>query len=101
MDTVSAHGGLVHVVFSVNSLPSNGITALIENSHKLITCNIIAVDRVYDREGMKVNLKVLKAALKANYSYRKLFTCGSLRLIQENRTYIQYIEDFLGNTDLV
>ena len=102
MDTVSAHGGLVHVVFAVNSVPSEGITALIENSHKLLTCNIITVDQVYNREGMRVNLKVLKAALKAKYSRRKLFTCGNLHLIQENKQYVQYaVEEFLEDTDLV
>lgn len=101
MNTVSAHGGLVHVVLSVNSVPSEGITALIENSHKLITCNIFTVTQVYDSEGMKVNLKVLKATLKAKLARRKLFTCGNLRLVQENRTYIRYLEEFLENTDLV
>ena len=101
MDTVSAHGGLVHVVLAVNSVSSRGITALIENSHKLITCNIITVDQVYNREGTKVNLKVLKATLKAKYSHRKLFTCGNLRLTQEKITYFRYLEDFLENTDLL
>ena len=43
--TVSPYGGLVHVVFAVNSVPSEGITALIESSHKLIACNIITADR--------------------------------------------------------
>lgn len=101
MDTVSAHGGLVHVVLSINSVPSEGVTALIENSHKLITCNIFAYSEVYDSEGMKVNLKVLKATLKAKYPNRKLFTCGSLRLVQESSKYIGYVEEFLENTDLV
>ena len=101
MDTVSAHGGLVHVVFAVGSVPSEGITALINNSHKLITFNIITADQVYDKEGMKVNLKALKAALKAKYSRRKLFMCGNLRLIQENITCVQNVEEFLENTDLV
>ena len=102
IDTVSAHGGLVHVVFAVNSVPSEGITALIENSHKLLTCNIITVDQVYDREGMRVNLKVLKVALKAKYSRRKLFTCGNLHLIQENKQYVQNaVEEFLEDTDLM
>ena len=67
---MSAHGGLVHVVLSINSVPSNGITTLIENSHKLITCNIFTVDQVYDSEGMKVNLKGLKGTLKAKFSQK-------------------------------
>lgn len=101
LDTVSAHGGLVHVVLSINSVPSEGITALVENSHKLITCNIFTVTQVYDNIGMKVNLKGLKATLKAKFSRRKLFTCGNLRLVQENSTYIHYLDEFFEDTDFV
>ena len=101
LDTVSAHGGLVHVVLSINSVPSEGITALVENSHKLITCNIFTVTQVYDSEGMKVNLKGLKAKLKGKFSRRKLFTCGNLRLVQENSTYIHYLDEFFEDTDFV
>ena len=101
LDTVSAHGGLVHVVLSINSVPSEGITALVQNSHKLITCNIFTVTQVYDSGGMKVNLKSLKATLKAKFSRRKLFTCGNLRLVQENSTYIHYLDEFFEDTDFV
>ena len=99
LDTVSAHGGLVHVVLSINSVPREAIVALVENSHKLLTCNIFTVTQVYDSEGMKVNLKGLKATLKAKFSHRKLFTCGNLRLVQENRTYIHYLDEFFEDSD--
>jgi len=101
MDTVSAHGGLVHVFFSVNSVPGEGITALIENSQKLLTCNIFTITQVHNSKGVKVNLKVLKATLKASFSQRKLFTCGNLRLVQESRACSDYLDEYLENTDLV
>ena len=85
------------MILSVNSAPSKGITALVENSHKLITCNIFTITEVYDCEGMKVNLKDLKAALKAKFSHRKLFTCGNLRLVQ-NTTRINYLDEFFEDT---
>ena len=37
MSTISAHGGLVHVVLDVNSVTSEGITALIMNAPNLLT----------------------------------------------------------------
>ena len=97
LDTVSAHGGLIHVILSVNSARSKGITALVENSRKLITCNIFTITEVYDSEGMKVNSKDLKATLKAKFSHRKLFTCGNLRLVQ-NTTRINYWDEFYEGT---
>ena len=42
MDTISAHGGLVHVVLCVFSVTTVGITTLIANSPKLETCHIYA-----------------------------------------------------------
>ena len=92
LDTVSAHGGLVHVILSFNSVPSEGIAILIENSPKLITCNIFAFTKVYDNQG-KVNLKRLKVALKAKFPRRKLFTCGNLRLVQDNTILDNYFDD--------
>ena len=86
LDSVSTHGGLIHVVLCVNSVPSKGIAALVKNSPKLITCNIFTITEVYDSEGMNVNLKDFKATLKAKFSHRKLFTCGNLRLAR-NPTY--------------
>ena len=38
MKAVSAHGGLIHVVFLVNSVSFSGITTLINNSPNLLTC---------------------------------------------------------------
>jgi len=40
LQSISAHGGLVHVVLSAITLYDDGITALIENSPNLITCHM-------------------------------------------------------------
>ena len=98
LDSVSAHGGLIHVVLCVNSVPSKGITALVENSHKLITCNIFTITEVYDSEGMNVNLKDLKASLKAKFSHRKLFTCGNLRLARNPTHSLHNLDECFEDT---
>ena len=37
MSTISAHGGLVHVVLCVRSVTSEGVTVLVRNSPNLLT----------------------------------------------------------------
>ena len=80
MNTVSAHGGLVHVVLSVHFVTQNGIIALIENSLHLIVFHIhirtLAVWRIL------FNIKGFNSTLEKKYSNRKLFLCGSYRLIK-------------------
>ena len=93
LDTVSAHGELKHVLLSFNSVPSEGITILIENSPKLITCLIFMYTKVYDSQGTKVNLKGFKVTLKEKFPHRKLFTCGSLRLVQGNTILDNHFDD--------
>ena len=42
LQSISAHGGLLHVVLSAIRLYDDGITTLIENSPNLITCHLYA-----------------------------------------------------------
>ena len=69
MTSVSAHGGLVHVVMSVHSLNVDGITSLVRNSTQLITLHLCAFlcTMAY------VDIDVL---LKKKFWNRKLFTAG-------------------------
>jgi len=80
MHLVSAHGGLVHVILSVNFVTQNGITALIENSPNLITCHIHV--RTGTMWRILFNPKDFKSRLQRKYSHRKLFLCGRFHLVK-------------------
>ena len=83
MEAVSAHGGLEHVVFVVNSMTIDGIATLVKNSPILITCRIIVLQTMNDEqsEAEIPNLEVLNSTLKKRYSTRKLFTtAGSYQI---------------------
>ena len=104
MDTVSAHGGLVHVVLRCLSVTTKGVTALIANSPKLMTCHIYA--HVISSEGVQFNHRGFFSALKKKFPKRKLFSCGSCNLTQGRSIYLKHdaLNDFLmeeHNTDLV
>ncbi|XP_065907093.1 uncharacterized protein [Dysidea avara] len=73
MTSVSAHGGLVHVVMSVKSLTFEGITSLVRNSPKLITLYL----RAYNVNG---NVENFNASLKKMFYSRKLFSTGHYML---------------------
>ena len=117
MDTVSAHGGLIHVVFLVQSVSSEGITTLIRNSPNLLTF------RLYEREkhisSYTLDLgsyyyRSLSASLSEKFAGRKLFTSGLFSIVQQEHNYLVYLhtdtcydstyDDFdkwLQNTDLL
>jgi len=80
MNTISTHGGLVHVILSVHFVTQNGIATLIENSPHLITC------RVHIRTGevwrLLFNPRDFKSRLEKKYSHRKLYLCGSFYLLK-------------------
>ena len=78
MDTISAHGGLVHVVLFVFTVTTEGIAA---NSPKLETCHIYTFF-ICAPEGGQLNLRDYTPSLKRKFSNRKLFTCGSCYLTQ-------------------
>ena len=87
MDAVSAHGELVHVILSVNSVTTEGITTLIKNSPKLLTFYIVTFQPLYDDKDVRLNLKTFKAKLKAKFGDRKLFTSGWYVLVQGYELY--------------
>ena len=78
MNTVSAHGGLIHVAFFVGSVTGHGITTLIKNSPKLLTFGL----REQKRSGDDY-LKSLGATLQKKFNHRKLFTSGVFGLIHQ------------------
>ena len=82
MSTISAHGGLVHVVLDVNSVTSKGITVLIMNSPNLLTFHIY----VKCIEGL--DQENLQLTLKETFRKRKLFTMGGYKL--EKERYYEY-----------
>ena len=80
MSTISAHGGLVHVILSVNFVTQNGIAALIDNSPNLITCHVhIRTSAVWC---ILFNPRDFRSRLEKKYSHRKLFLCGSYYLVK-------------------
>ncbi|XP_065914945.1 uncharacterized protein [Dysidea avara] len=82
MTSVSAHGGLVHVVMNVQSLTTEGITSLVRNSPKLITLYLSA-------ETMhRVDVENFSATLKKLFFNRRLFTAGHYILcVQQQKIF--------------
>jgi len=77
LTTISAHGKLVHVVLCVQSMTSEGITALIKNSPELMTFHCLVYDEIVDSECDEVDPDSLKYRLKYEYSKSHLFVRGS------------------------
>jgi len=82
MSSISAHGGLVHVVLHVHSMTCEGITVLVTNSPHLLTFHGFIYDDM-------VKLLDTEANLKMKYFNRKLFRCGSYRVVSR----LHIIED--------
>ena len=96
MDSVSAHGGLVHVVLLVNSMTANGIASLIKNSPNLLTCLLGFCKK------NKKYFNSLSASLGKKFRHRKLYTSG-LSLIQEVKAdnILGTGTEWLQNTNLL
>ena len=109
MDTVSAHGGLIHVALHVHSVSSKGITTLIKNSPNLLSF------RLHEhKEHTKNYCSSLSASLSKQFANRKLFTSGLFSIIQRVHEYVIYSDEssdfdgtyvdydqWLQNTDLL
>ena len=78
MNTVSAHGKLIHVFFKVHSMTGNGITTLVENSPNLLTFTVSAHELIGFSVGSDLKL------LMEKYTHRKLFKFGLLNLLPLN-----------------
>jgi len=104
LESVSVHGGLVHVALRVGALFTDGITALIENSPSLLTCHIYT-DKIIDSANDEdTTLTDMKLNLEKKYSNRKLFTCGSFQLLGTKAgTYFVAMENLLieRHTDIL
>ena len=94
MDTVSAHGGLIHVAFHIHSVSSKGITTLINNSPNLLSF------RLHEhKECTKNYCSSLSASLSKQFADRKLFTSGLFSIVQQVHRYAVYSDkssDFDG-----
>ena len=72
MNSISAHGGLVHVELFVKSVTSKGITVLVTHSPELMIFHVFLDDEPFELLDQN-----LEATLKETFTYRKLFICGS------------------------
>ena len=96
MDTVSAHGGLIHVAFFVRSMTSKGITTLIKNSPSLLTLvGLLTENRFKDKY-----FESLSASLRKTFAHKNLFTSG-ICLIQQLDGFDVNLDDWMQNTDLL
>ena len=75
MSTISAHGGLVHVVLCVRSVTIEGVTVLVRNSPNLITLQIVVDDGIYNNGGTKLNPLEVEARVEKMLSCRYLGHC--------------------------
>jgi len=99
MESISSHGGLIHVVIRARSVTSDGIAALIENSPKLMICNVSA-KYVNASVDARLKLRDFKAALKKKFYNRKLFSCGSYFLTRNRGEIINFSLMIRNNTEL-
>ena len=82
MDRVSCHGGLIHVVLSVNSVSVEGICCLIMNSPSLLTLKIHLVQLVCENSPNGIHSMLnLHKRLEKRFPHRKLFTAGAWNCI--------------------
>ena len=100
METVSAHGGLIHVICEVNSVTVEGINSLVVNSPKLLTMILLSCQSVFNEHGCKVNSKDIISGLRKRFPGRKLFTAGDCRVVQKHQYHVSSVEDFVYGTDL-
>ena len=70
MSTISAHGGLVHVVLCVRSVTSEGVTVLVRNSPNLLMLHAAIDDnKIYDS-----NNHIVKPRSVDNLSETRILT---------------------------
>jgi len=97
MNTVSAHGGLIHVAFFVHSVTSKGITTLIKNSPNLLTF-VLDEQKRYDEN----YFELLSTSLCKKFAARKLFTLGLFCSMRKGPVGDRGNDnDWLQNTDLL
>ena len=95
IDSLSAHGGLVHVVLLVNSMTTNGIASLIKNSPNLLTCLL-----GFCKKNEK-HLNSLSTSLGKKFGHRKLYTSGLSLIRQVKNNDSVTGAEWLQNTNLL
>ena len=95
MTSVSAHGGLVHVVMVVEVLTGEGITSLMSNSPNLITLCLIVTALCHG----DIDVETFNAKQKRLFCKRRLFTTGYYKVLDKafNMTHVLWEQD----TDLL
>ncbi|XP_065893268.1 uncharacterized protein [Dysidea avara] len=95
METVSAHGRLLHVALYVNSFTIQGIIILIRNSPGLLSITASASNIIYKGGWNEISAKDnLKDSLQKRFPNRKLFRVGHF-------TVGQGYSEILARTDLL
>lgn len=77
LKAISAHGGLVHLIFFVDKVARTEIISVIASSRKLLTFHIITHSCVL--EDSTVDLIDFKTKIRTRFAHRKLFTSGSFQ----------------------
>ena len=94
LTSISAHGGLVHVVMMIRSLIVDGTTSLVRNSAKPITLCFCICEDVTEATQEKFN-----TTLKETFWNRKLFTVGYCKIERRNDDILRDVLHLQG-TDL-
>ena len=97
MDSLSSHGGLVHIFLCVFRVTADGVITLIENSPKLLTCQI-HVQCFHGSLTFPSNLRDFKTIVKDYFAGRKLFSCGIFRLVRQQCQFMETLN--CSNADL-
>jgi len=101
LETVSAHGGLIHVALAVNSATIEGLSSVIEHSPKLLTFVVYTYKSIGNAQCMKVNLTKFKSEMKRKYFRRKIFSVGKYEVVQKDEgSRYSFIEDYVPGTNL-
>jgi len=95
LETVSAHGGLSHIILFINSVTIEGITNLIVNSCELLALIVFTCHSICDKQGSKVNLKEFNTKMEKKFPCRKLFSVGSYKVRESECCSLG---DYLDNT---
>jgi len=96
LNTVSAHGGLVHVIFEVFSISNEGIVTLIESSPNLLTIHVYGTVWVNDQSFTPDSVDDFKETMQMRFPSRVLFTAaGSIEMSRTSCTRDYTIHDFL------
>ena len=101
MSSISANGGLVHVVLCAKTVTSEGVIVLIENSLNLLTLHVAVYHGILGEKESLITPENFMAHLRQMFSNRKLFKldCCILKSFEDVDT-VNIQEKILYDTDL-